>query len=93
MRDPQFRQQQVDGLRAPHVAPVNALVDELINSSGRGSSLTDTPTQDPARILVTGLILVSRVPAPRAGEDQWRFIENELLAPDYGKYSPPRSGG
>jgi hypothetical protein len=54
MRDPQFRQQQVDGLRAPHVAPVNAMVDELINSSGRGSSLTDTPTQDPARILVTG---------------------------------------
>ncbi len=36
MRDPQFRQQQVDGLRAPHVAPVNALVDELIDPSGRG---------------------------------------------------------
>jgi hypothetical protein len=36
MRDPQFRQQQVDGLRAPHVAPVNAPVDELINSVGRG---------------------------------------------------------
>jgi hypothetical protein len=36
MRDPQFRQQQVDGLRAPHVAPVNALVDELISPSGRG---------------------------------------------------------
>src|SRR5258708_2628110 len=29
MREPQFRQQQLDGLRAPHVAPVNALVDEL----------------------------------------------------------------
>ena len=36
MRDPQFRQQQVDGLRAPRVAPVNALVDELIDPSGRG---------------------------------------------------------
>jgi hypothetical protein len=29
MRDPQFRQQQADDLRAPHVAPVNALVDEV----------------------------------------------------------------
>jgi len=36
MRDPEFRQQQIDGLRAPHVAPVNALVDELIDPSGRG---------------------------------------------------------
>jgi len=36
MRDPQFRQQQVDGLRAPHIAPVNVLVDELIDPSGRG---------------------------------------------------------
>ena len=36
MRDPQFRQQQVDGLRAPDVAPINALVDELIDPSGRG---------------------------------------------------------
>jgi len=36
MRDPQFRQQQVDGLRAPHVAPANALVDELNDPSGRG---------------------------------------------------------
>jgi hypothetical protein len=36
MRDPQFRQQQADDLRAPHVAPVNALVDELVNPAGRG---------------------------------------------------------
>ena len=36
MRDPQFRQQQADNLRAPHVAPVNALVDELINPADRG---------------------------------------------------------
>ncbi len=36
MRDPQFRQQQADNLRAPHVAPVNALADELINPAGRG---------------------------------------------------------
>ena len=36
MRDLQFRQQQIDGLRAPHVAPINALVDELIHPSGRG---------------------------------------------------------
>src|SRR5260370_30842132 len=36
MRDPAFRQQQIDGLRAPHVARINALVDELIDPSGRG---------------------------------------------------------
>ena len=36
MRDPQFRQQQEDGLREPHVAFINALVDELIDSGGRG---------------------------------------------------------
>jgi Uracil DNA glycosylase superfamily len=39
MRDPQFRQEQEDGLRAPHVAPINDLVDELIEPpppDGRG---------------------------------------------------------
>lgn len=36
MRDPQFRKQQEDGLWAPRVAPINALIDELIDSSGRG---------------------------------------------------------
>lgn len=36
MRDPGFRQQQLDARRAPHVAPVNALVDELIEPAGRG---------------------------------------------------------
>ena len=36
MRDPDFKQQQLDGLRAPHVAPINALVDELRDRDGRG---------------------------------------------------------
>jgi hypothetical protein len=36
MSDPQFRQQQRDGVRAPHVTPINALVDELNDPSGRG---------------------------------------------------------
>jgi hypothetical protein len=36
MRDPRFRQEQADGVRAAHVAPINALVDELIDPSGRG---------------------------------------------------------
>lgn len=37
MRDPQFRQQQENGVRAPHIAPINALVDELRDDpSGRG---------------------------------------------------------
>jgi hypothetical protein len=36
MRDPQFRKQQEDDLRAPHIAPVNGLVDELTDPAGRG---------------------------------------------------------
>lgn len=37
MRDPQFRQQQVERLRSSHVAPINALVDKLRDDpSGRG---------------------------------------------------------
>jgi hypothetical protein len=36
MSDPQFRQRQRDGLRLPHIAPVNALVDELSDPGGRG---------------------------------------------------------
>ena len=36
MRDPDFKQQQLDGLRALHVAPINALVDELRDPDGRG---------------------------------------------------------
>ena len=36
MRDSDFRQQQRDGLWSPHVAPINALVDELRDLDGRG---------------------------------------------------------
>jgi hypothetical protein len=36
MSDPQFRQRQLDGLRLPHIAPVNALLDELSDPGGRG---------------------------------------------------------
>jgi hypothetical protein len=36
MKDPRFRQSQLDGIRAPHVAPINALVDELSGPSGYG---------------------------------------------------------
>jgi hypothetical protein len=35
MRDPLFRRSQEEGLRLPHVAPINALVDEL-RTEGRG---------------------------------------------------------
>jgi hypothetical protein len=34
MRDSQYRQQQWDGRWAPHIASINALVDELIATSG-----------------------------------------------------------
>jgi hypothetical protein len=35
MRDPSFRESQLSGVRLPHIAPINALVDELRNE-GRG---------------------------------------------------------
>ncbi len=41
MCDPQFKQQQVDGLRAPYVAPINALVAELTPAGGLARQLAD----------------------------------------------------
>ena len=35
MREPEFRQSQEAGIRLPHIAPINALVDEL-REEGRG---------------------------------------------------------
>jgi hypothetical protein len=35
MRDLRFRQQQWDSRRAPHIAPINVLVDELMASPGQ----------------------------------------------------------
>lgn len=35
MRDPAFRRSQEEGIRLPHVAPINLLVDEL-REEGRG---------------------------------------------------------
>jgi hypothetical protein len=36
MSNPAFRQSQEDGIRLPHVAPINALVDKLRDQDGRG---------------------------------------------------------
>jgi hypothetical protein len=36
MRDPAFRRSQEEGIRLAHIAPLNALVDELRNEDGRG---------------------------------------------------------
>lgn len=35
MRDPRFREAQTGGIRLPHVAPINDLVDDL-RTEGRG---------------------------------------------------------
>jgi hypothetical protein len=62
MGDPRFRQQQLDGLRLPHIAPVNALVDELNDPGGRGW----VPYLVPAYGGVAARILcVLRDPGPR----------------------------
>ena len=66
MRDPQFRQQQKDGLRAPHVAPINALVDELIDPAGRGW----VPYVAPAYGGVNARVLnIHRDPGPKTHSD------------------------
>jgi hypothetical protein len=36
MRDPGFRRSQEEGLTLPHIAPINALVDDLRDEGGRG---------------------------------------------------------
>jgi hypothetical protein len=67
MRDPHFRQQQLDGLRLPHIAPVNALVDELNDPGGRGS----VPYLVPAYGGVAARVLcVLRDPGPKTNATQ-----------------------
>jgi hypothetical protein len=62
MSDPQFRQRQKDGVRAPQVAPINALVDELNDPSGRGWVPYVSPDYGgvDARVLT-----ISRDPGPK----------------------------
>jgi hypothetical protein len=66
MSDPQFRQGQLDGLRLPHIAPVNALVDELTDRSGRGW----VPYLAPAYGGVDARVLcVLRDPGPKTNDE------------------------
>lgn len=66
MRDPLFRQQQVDGLRAPHVAAVNALVDELNDPYGQGQ----VPYVAPVYGGVDAQVLcIQRDPGPMTNSD------------------------
>ena len=66
MSDPQFRQGQLDGLRLPHIAPVNALVDELTDSGGRGW----VPYLAPAYSGVDARVLcVLRDPGPKTNDE------------------------
>jgi hypothetical protein len=62
MRDPQYRQQQWDGRRAPHVAPVNALADRLAAASGQVAVPYVAPVSGgvDARVL-----FVARDPGPK----------------------------
>ncbi len=73
MRDPRFRRQQEDNLRAPHVAPINALVDELIKTAGRGW----VPYVSPLYGGVNARVLnIHRDPGPKTHDQQggssWR---------------------
>jgi hypothetical protein len=66
MSDPQFRQGQLDGLRLPHIAPVNALVDELTDPGGRGW----VPYLAPAYGGVDARVLcVLRDPGPKTNDE------------------------
>lgn len=78
MRDPLFRQQQLDGVRAPHIAPVNALVDDLIDPSGRGW----VPYVAPVYGGVDALVLcIQRDPGPKTnrqhGGSGFLCLEND----------------
>ena len=67
MRDPRFRRQQEDNLRAPHVAPINALVDELIKTAGRGW----VPCVSPLYGGVNARVLnIHRDPGPKTHDQQ-----------------------
>lgn len=67
MSDPQFRQRQLDGLRLPHIAPVNALVDELTDPGGRGW----VPYLAPAYGGVAARVLcVLRDPGPKTNDER-----------------------
>jgi hypothetical protein len=67
MSDPQFRQRQLDGLRLPHIAPVNALVDELSDPGGRGW----VPYLAPAYGGVAARVLcVLRDPGPKTNDER-----------------------
>jgi len=78
MRDPQFRQQQVDGVRAPHIAPVNALVDELIDPSGRGWAPYVAPVYGGVKARV---LCIQRYPDPKThsqhGGSGFLCLEND----------------
>jgi hypothetical protein len=67
MTDPRFRRQQLDGLRLPHIAPVNELVDELNEPGGRGR----VPYLAPAYGGVAArLLCVLRDPGPKTNAAQ-----------------------
>jgi len=67
MRDPEYRQQQWDDRWAPHVAPINALVDELKASSGQAGVPYVAPIYGgvDARVL-----FIARDPGPKTQDDQ-----------------------
>jgi hypothetical protein len=66
MSDPQFRQRQLDGVRLPHIAPVNALVDELTDSGRQGW----VPYLAPAYGGVAARVLcVLRDPGPKTNDE------------------------
>jgi hypothetical protein len=66
MRDPEYRRQQWNDRWAPHVAPVNALLDELMASSGRPGVPYVAPIYGgvDARVL-----FVARDPGPKTQGD------------------------
>ena len=76
MRDSKFRQQQEDGLRAPHVAPINALVDDLIDPAGRGWVPYVAPVYGGVNALV---LCIQRDPGPMTNS---RYGGSGFLCPE-----------
>lgn len=78
MRDPTFRQSQLDGVYAPHVEPINRLVDRLRDPAGRGWMPYVAPMYGGVNAQV---LLLLRDPGPKtnsgAGFDGSGFLSPE----------------
>jgi hypothetical protein len=82
MRDESFRRSREEGLRLPHIAPLNALVDDL-REEGRGW----VPYLAPMYLGVdAGMLAILRDPGPMTDSTQ---RGSSFLCLEFGESSTP----